>query len=118
MMPAISVIIQGHNESGYLPRLPASIETARYRFNGDPTTIEVIVADNASTDDTVAIAAAAGCRVAFAALRRIAAARNAGAAIARGEILAFVDADSQIHRASFNAVTTFLPRPAIAAGTT
>jgi Glycosyltransferases involved in cell wall biogenesis len=118
MIPAISVIIPCYNEARYLPRLLASLETARHRFGGDPDAIEVIVADNGSTDRTAAIAAAAGCRVAFAGLRRIAAARNAGAAIARGEILAFVDADSQVHPETFNAVTTFLARPEIVAGTT
>ncbi len=118
MTPAISVIIPCHNEAEYLPRLLASIETARHHFAGDPGAIEVIVADNASTDDTAAIAASAGCRVTFEASRRIAAARNAGAAIARGQIVAFIDADSQVHPETFNAVTTFLARPEVVAGTT
>jgi glycosyltransferase involved in cell wall biosynthesis len=118
MMPAISVIIPCHNEAEYLPRLLASIETARHQFAGGAAAIEVIVADNASTDDTAAIAASAGCRVTFAALRRIAAARNAGAAIAQGQILAFVDADSQVHPETFNAVTSSLARPEVVAGTT
>lgn len=118
MTPAISVIVPCHNEVAYLPRLLASIETARRRFRGGPESIEVIVADNASTDDTAAIAQSAGCRLAFSALRRIAAARNAGAAIARGDILAFIDADSQIHPETFNAITAFLARPDVVAGTT
>jgi glycosyltransferase involved in cell wall biosynthesis len=116
--PSISVIVPCHNEAEYLPRLLASIETARRAFSGGPAAIELIVADNASTDDTASIAASAGCRVAFTALRRIAAARNAGAAIARGEILAFIDADSQIHPDTFNAISAFLARADVVAGTT
>lgn len=118
MTPAISMIIPCHNEAALLPRLLASIETARRVFRGDPADIEVIVADNGSTDDTAAIATAAGCRVAFTEVRRIAAARNAGAAAARGGILAFIDADSQIHPDSFNVITAFMARPEVVAGST
>ena len=64
MTPAISVIVPCHNEATLLPRLLASIEIARRAFHGDPAGIEVIIADNASTDGTAAIAASAGCRVA------------------------------------------------------
>lgn len=116
--PAISLIIPCYNEAALLPRLLASIETARRAFRGDPAGIEVIVANNASTDDTAALAAAAGCRVAFTEVRRIAAARNAGAAIARGAILAFIDADSQVHPDTFNAIAAFMARPDIVAGST
>jgi glycosyltransferase involved in cell wall biosynthesis len=118
MTPAISMIIPCHNEAALLPRLLASIETARRAFRGNPADIEVIVADNASTDDTAAIATSAGCRVAFTAVRRIAAARNAGAAAARGGILAFIDADSQIHPDTFNVITAFMGRPGVVGGTT
>ena len=118
MAPAISMIIPCHNEAALLPRLLASIETARRAFSGDPGDIEVIVADNASTDETAAIAATAGCRLAFTAVRRIAAARNSGAAVARGGILAFIDADSQIHPDTFNVVTSFMARPEVVGGTT
>lgn len=55
---------------------------------------EVMVVDNASTDATAAIAAAAGARVVREPVRQIARARNAGAAAAGGAWLLFVDADS------------------------
>jgi glycosyltransferase involved in cell wall biosynthesis len=116
--PAISIIIPCHNEAALLPRLLASIETARRVFRGGWSDIEVIVADNASTDGTVAIATSAGCRVAFTAVRRIAAARNEGAGAARGRILAFIDADSQIHPETFNVITSFMARPDVVGGTT
>lgn len=58
---------------------------------------EVIVVDNASTDGTAAIAAGFGDRLNLTVVpssgRSISAVRNQGAAVATGEILAFLDAD-------------------------
>jgi glycosyltransferase involved in cell wall biosynthesis len=116
--PAISVIIPCYNEAALLPRLLTSIETARHAFSGGPGRIEVVVADNRSTDGTAAIAEARGCRVASSAIRRIGAVRNAGAAAARGAVLAFIDADSEIHPETFNAIAAFMDRPEVIAGTT
>ena len=99
-----SVIIPAYNEEKYLPRLLESIAVARANFSGGPNQIEVIVADNDSTDRTAEVAAAHGARVFHVAKRRIAAARNGGARFARGEILCFIDADSAIHPQTFNAV--------------
>jgi glycosyltransferase involved in cell wall biosynthesis len=58
-----------------------------------PEEYEVIVVDDGSTDATAAIAQAAGARVISQPNRGRAAARNAGAFAARGEILLFTDAD-------------------------
>jgi glycosyltransferase involved in cell wall biosynthesis len=99
--PRYSLIIPAWNEQAYLPRLLDSVEAARRRFDGAAGAVEVIVADNESTDRTAEIARARGCRVAHATPRRIAVARNAGAALARGEILCFVDADYRIHPDTF-----------------
>src|SRR5436853_2054281 len=59
---------------------------------------ELIVCDNNSTDQTAEIARAAGAKVVFEPVNQIARARNAGASIATGEWLVFVDADSQPSR--------------------
>ena len=74
----------------------------RYEAGWDE--VEVIVADNASTDGTAAVARARGCRVVPVEKRCIAAARNGGARVAGGAIVAFVDADSLLHPDTFNAL--------------
>jgi glycosyltransferase involved in cell wall biosynthesis len=102
--PRFSVIVPAYNEETYLPRLLDSVDAARENYVGGPERIEVIVADNMSTDLTVSIAESRGCRVAQVTHRRIAAARNGGAAVANGKILCFIDADSAIHPNTFNAV--------------
>ncbi|HYT50326.1 MAG TPA: glycosyltransferase [Pyrinomonadaceae bacterium] len=99
-----SVIIPAYNEEQYLPRLLESIEVARANYSGGPDQVEVIVADNDSTDATAEVAALHGARVVTVAKRRIAAARNGGARVARGEILCFIDADSAIHPQTFDEV--------------
>lgn len=118
MTPAISLIIPCHNEAALLPRLLTSIDTARRAFSGGPEGVEVIVSDNASTDDTAAIAVARGCRVVSSTIRRIGAVRNAGAASARGAIVSFIDADSKVHPDTFNVIAAFMTRPDVVGGTT
>jgi glycosyltransferase involved in cell wall biosynthesis len=99
-----SVIIPAYNEEKYLPRLLESIEVARSIYSAGRDQIEVIVSDNDSTDRTSEVAIAHGARVVHVARRRIAAARNGGAQVARGEILCFIDADSSIDPQTFNAI--------------
>ena len=116
-IPAISIVIPAYNEAKLLPRLLDTIDAARDRFAGGRDQVEVIVADNGSTDETAAIALARGCRVATVTKRMISASRNGGAAIATAPILCFVDADMQIHPDTFNAIDTALARPQIIGGT-
>jgi glycosyltransferase involved in cell wall biosynthesis len=99
-----SVVIPAYNEEKYLPRLLASIDVARANYPAGPDQIEVIVADNDSTDRTAEVANAHGAQVVHVAKRRIAAARNGGARAGRGEILCFIDADSAIHPQTFDAI--------------
>ena len=102
--PRFSLVIPAYNESQLLPRLLASVEKARRSYRGGEEAIEVIVADNGSTDDTAALAAGAGCRVQPVARRCIASARNGGARIANGEVVCFVDADCIVHPETFNVI--------------
>ncbi len=115
----ISVVIPAYNEERYLPRLLDSIEAARAAYARGPEAVEVVVADNGSTDATAAIAERRGCRVAFASTRAIAAARNAGARAARARILAFVDADTvRIHPRTFDAIEAMMSSDRFVAGAT
>ena len=117
-MPAISLVIPAYNEARYLPRLLDTIDAARDRFHGGRDAIEVIVADNMSTDDTAAIALARGCRVATVPIRKIGAARNGGATLATAPILCFCDADMRIHPDSFNAIAAAIADPTVVGGAT
>jgi glycosyltransferase involved in cell wall biosynthesis len=78
----------------------------------------VIVADNNSTDRTASLAATRGCRVVCVEKRVIAAVRNAGARAARGEILAFIDADSQVHPHTFREIDRALATGFVVGGST
>jgi glycosyltransferase involved in cell wall biosynthesis len=113
-----SLIIPAHNEEALLPRLLDTVDVARSRYRLGAGAVEVIVADNASTDATSEIARDRGCEVVPVAKRRIAAARNGGARIARGPVLSFVDADQQIHPETFNAIDDELGSGRIIAGAT
>ena len=106
--PRVSLVIPAYNEEKFLPRLLQSVEAARLKYESTGRAMEVIVADNASTDGTARLAAERGCRVVPVQKRCIAAARNGGARVARGEIVAFVDADFQIHPETFNALEASL----------
>jgi len=99
-MPRFSLVIPAYNEERLLPRLLDSVGAAGCAY-GAADAIEVIVADNQSTDRTAQIAATYGCRVVAVEKRVIAAARNGGAREARGEIVCFLDADSQLHPQTF-----------------
>lgn len=115
--PQISLVIPAYNEAVLLPRLLDSVDVARARLGG-ANAVEVIVADNQSTDATAELALARDCRVARVEKRCIGAARNGGAAIARGEIVAFVDADIVIHPDSFSAIAAAMGDPRVIGGAT
>jgi len=113
-----SLVIPAYNEAGWLAALLDTVDAARRVYRGGPDAIEVIVADNASTDATAAIAHQRGCLVATVTQRAIAAARNGGAAIATGEIVCFIDADSRIHPATFNAIDDVMRSGRVIVGST
>src|SRR5256886_11428359 len=92
----ISFIIPAYNEEMELSATLAAIHAAA---SGAAEPYEVIVVDDASTDATPDIAAQAGAKLVSINRRQIAAARNAGARVAQGEYVFFVDADTRINRA-------------------
>ena len=103
----ISVIIPALNEA---ENLPGTLDAA---FAGAPH--EVIVADGGSGDETPTVARARGAIV-VAAPRGRARQLNAGAAIATGEILLFVHADTRLPAAYGDHVHATLARPEVVAG--
>ncbi len=124
-LPRFSLIIPAFNEAALLPRLLDSVDAARANYRGSRDAmrsqideIEVIVADNASTDATAEIASARNCVVATVEKRCIAAARNGGAALARGTTLCFTDADMRVHPETFNVIADTLANPRVIAGAT
>jgi glycosyltransferase involved in cell wall biosynthesis len=95
--PRISVIIPAYNEERYLGATLESVKAAIEEYRRRHClTVEVLVVDNNSSDRTEAVARSHGAQVVFEARNQIAAARNAGARAAAGEILAFLDADDHM----------------------
>ena len=87
----ISFIVPAYNEEAELPRTLRAIHSAAADHE-----YEIVVVNDGSTDATAAIAEKWGARVISIKRRQIAAARNAGAKPARGDIFIFVDADTRI----------------------
>jgi glycosyltransferase involved in cell wall biosynthesis len=109
----ISFVIPAHNEAELIGRtLSALHESARAA--GEP--YEVIVADDASTDGTGVIAQEHGAHVVAVSFRQIAATRNAGARVATGDLLFFVDADTMVTARAFRAAIGALRGGAVGGG--
>jgi glycosyltransferase involved in cell wall biosynthesis len=91
----LSFIIPAWNEQRLLGRTLGSIHAAMVERK-EP--YEIIVADDASTDDTAGVARAGGALVVSCQHRQIAATRNTGARAAAGDRLIFIDADTVVPR--------------------
>jgi glycosyltransferase involved in cell wall biosynthesis len=89
----LSFIIPAYNEERSLGATLDAVHRAAAAA-GEP--FEVVVVDDASTDQTSAIAERANARVVRVAHRQIAATRNSGAKAATGDLFIFVDADTRV----------------------
>lgn len=89
----VSAIIPTYNREGTIERAINSVLAQTY------ADLEIIVVDDGSTDGTVDCLGKFGSRVKILqqANRGPSAARNAGVALSRGEILAFLDSDDEWH---------------------
>ncbi|MBL8139604.1 MAG: glycosyltransferase [Acidobacteria bacterium] len=90
--PGVSLIIAARNAAPTLTACLASLRALDY-----PDT-EIIVVDDGSTDDTIAVASGAGVRIIRADGRGPSFARNLGVRECSNEIVAFTDADCVVPR--------------------
>ncbi len=109
----ISFIVPAYDEESLIGATLAALHAAGAALN-EP--YEVVVADDASTDRTAAIAAAHGARVIRVAHRQIAATRNSGARAARGDLFIFVDADTIVTEAAVRAAVDAMRSGAVGGG--
>lgn len=89
----LSIVIPAYNEGRYLRECLESVfeDINRSTF---PWPVQVIVVDNASTDDTAEVARSfPGVRVVYERRKGLTRARQAGLLAANGEIVGYVDAD-------------------------
>lgn len=99
----ISVIIPAYNAAGFLADAIASIQAQHY------TPLEIIVVDDGSTDATAQVAAKFNDAVYIHQENGgPAAARNTGIGLARGDIIAFLDADDLFPPGSLSALLDHL----------
>lgn len=90
----VSFAVPAHDEEALIERAVRSIVEAAEALG---VAFEVVVANDASTDETGAIAARAGARVIDVDHRQIAASRNAAARASTGALVIFVDGDSAVN---------------------
>lgn len=90
--PLVSIVISNFNYGAYLAE---AIESA---LRQDYPSVEVIVVDDGSEDHSLDVARQFPVRVIAQANRGVCAARNTGAACAKGNFLVFLDADDALDR--------------------
>jgi CDP-glycerol glycerophosphotransferase len=105
--PALTVVVVASNAESYLKECLSSLRSQTLKR------LEVIVVDNGSADGTAAIAHQAAAhdprfRVLASPQFGLTASRNAGARIARGRFLAFVDATDTVPRTAYASMISSL----------
>lgn len=89
-LPTVSVVIPCFNQGRYLPYAVQSALGQSHR------PLECLVVDDGSTDETAAVAERLNVRLIRQSNQGVSAARNAGLAAARGELIVFLDADDTL----------------------
>lgn len=111
----LSFVVPAHNEESLIGD---TLAVLRHSAEALGVPFEIIVVDDVSTDRTAEIAREQGATVIAVDKRQIAAVRNAGATVARGETLIFVDADTHVPAATLAAAMRALDNGAIGGGAT
>jgi len=93
--PNISILIPAHNSEKIISTTIGEINSVFKKLN---IIYEIIVCDNASTDNTSGVATKAGAKVVYEKKRGISFSRNKAASIASGEIFFFIDEDTIISK--------------------
>ena len=109
----ISFIVPAHDEERLIGATLDALETSLRELAAHG---EIIVVVDASTDATAKIARATGAHVIEVEHRQIAATRNAGAALAQGDLLVFVDADTLVDRTVVRAAQRTVESGAVGGG--
>ncbi len=91
---SVSFIIPAYNEAALIGATIDAIKSAIDAAGDEIAAHEIIVVNDASSDDTARIASERGATVLDVQKRQIAAVRNAGAGLAKGDVFIFVDADT------------------------
>ncbi len=109
----VSFIVPAWNEEAHLAVTLTRIRQAAQSLT-EP--FEVIVADDGSSDRTREIAGQLADRTVHVNHRQIAATRNAGARVAQGDLLVFVDADTTVNPQLLRAVVQAVRQGAVGGG--
>jgi glycosyltransferase involved in cell wall biosynthesis len=105
----VAVVIPAHNEAAHLPACLAAV------LGQHPD--DIVVADGASDDETVAVTRALGVEVVASPVARRARQMNAGAAACSADILLFLCADSRLPAGALARIRRLLvERPQVLAG--
>jgi GT2 family glycosyltransferase len=110
-LPLVTVVIPVLNDAAGLERCLASIQANDYPVNR----LEIIVADNGSTDGSPEVAERMGATVVRVPRQSVASVRNQVAAQAAGRIIAFVDADHELSPNWLRSAVGALAQPGVAA---
>jgi glycosyltransferase involved in cell wall biosynthesis len=95
--PKVSIVIPAYNEEKLLPQTLESLSNQKFNYP-----FEIIVVDNASTDNTGQIASSWGVKVIHEKKKGITYARQKGLLESKGEIIISTDADTIFEKDWFN----------------
>jgi glycosyltransferase involved in cell wall biosynthesis len=109
----LSFVVPAYNEELCILSCLTAIHDAMKEVGAE---YEIVVADDASTDATAAIAREAGARVIHVQNRQISKTRNDGAREAKGDRLVFVDADTRVNASVMRATIAALDAGAVGGG--